>query len=180
MSWSDDPRVLNQWGTYSDAGGSIAGALSHLDYARDAARALHFQAEQMRQNAGQAQAAAQREAYSVEREAEYTASRALAVAAASGGGASDPTVVGLMARNAAEMAYRKQIALYEGDEQARMQKMGAEAKDYEAASARRAGNVAAMGKVYGAGTSLLRGYARDSSLMQRFGGDGPNTDGGVD
>lgn len=173
----DDPRMLNQAGTYLEAGGAIAGALSHLDYARRAQKALQFQAAQMRQNAGQAMAAAQRDAYSVEREAEYTASHALAVAAASGGGASDPTVVSLMARNAAEMAYRKQLALYEGQETARSMETGARAREFEAANAKSEGTRAAIASSYGAGTSLLRGYARDASLLQRFGGDGPDLSG---
>ena len=178
MSWSDNPRALNTYGTYAEAGGAIAGALSHLEYARQAQKAMQFQAEQMRQNAGQQMAAAQREAYGVEREAEYTASRALAVAAASGGGASDPTVVSLMSRNAAEMAYRKQVVLYEGTESARLMKTGADAKEYEGANARREGTQAAVAQSFGAGTSLLRGYARDASLLQRFGGDGPDMSGG--
>lgn len=177
MSWFDDPRALNQYGTYMEAGGAIAGALSHLDYARRAQKALQFQADQMRVNAGQAQAAAQRDAYSVEREAEYTASHALAVAAASGGGASDPTVVNLMARNAAEMAYRKQVALYEGQESARAMETGARAKEFEGNNAVSEGRRGAVSSAFGAGTSILRGYARDASLLQRFGGSGPDMSG---
>lgn len=177
MSWMDDPRALNQAGTYMEAGGAVAGALSHLDYARRAQKALAFQAAQMRTNAGQALAASQRDAYNVEREAEYTASHALAVAAASGGGASDPTVVSLMAKNAAEMAYRKQVALYEGQESARAMETGARARDFEGASAKAEGTRGAVSSAFGAGTSILRGYARDASLLQRFGGSGPDLSG---
>ena len=58
-----------------------------------------------------------------------------------------------MARNADQMAYRRQLALYEGDEAARGMRMGAAAKEYSGASARRAANEAAVGDVYGAGCS---------------------------
>jgi len=172
MNWNDEVQI-NDIGTWMSAGGSVAAALSHIQYGLEAQKAARFQAEQMRINAGQAQAGAQREASMVEREAEYTASRALAVAAASGGGASDPTVVNLMARNADQMAYRRQLALYEGDEAARGMRMGAAAKEYSGASARRASNEAAVSSVYGAGSSLLKGYARDLSLRKRFGGNAP-------
>ena len=174
MNWNDE-RSVNDIGTWMSAGGSFAAALSQIQYGLEAQKAAKFQADQMRINAGQAQAGAQRDAWSIQREAEYTASRALAVAAASGGGASDPTVVNLMARNADEMAYRRQLALYEGDEAARGMRMGAAAKEYSGANARRAANEAAVGSVYGAGSSLLKGYAKDLSLRERFGKRSPRS-----
>lgn len=178
-SWLDDAIALNNWSTMLEAGGSFAGALSTIQQGREAQKAAQFAAEQMRTNAGQQQAASQRAAYDIAREAEYTASRALAVAAASGGGASDPTVLNIIARNAQEMAYRRQMALYEGDEAARAMRMGAAAKEYEGASARRAANEAAIGQAAGGATSLLRGYAREASLRQRFGGSGPDMTGSI-
>lgn len=175
--WMNDPRLLNSVGSDVEAGGAIAGALSHLDYGLQAQKAMQFQAAQLRINAGQQMASSQRQAFDVQRESDYIASRALAVAAASGGGASDPTVVNLMARNAAEMAYRKSVALYQGENAAREMNMAADAKEYEGANLRRNATEVAASQVLGAGTSLLRGYARDASLRQRFGGDGPDLSG---
>lgn len=64
-------------------------------------------------------AAAQRSALSQERVANFVESRAKAVAAASGAGASDPSVVNLISRISAEGALRSLTSIYEGEERAR-------------------------------------------------------------
>ena len=69
--------------------------------------------------AGQALAVSQRDAAEARRQTELIASRSLAVAAASGGGVSDPTVVNLIANAAGEGEYRARVALYEGEARAR-------------------------------------------------------------
>lgn len=177
MAWYDDQTQLNNAGTWMGAGGWVAQALSQYQAGREAQKAANFQADQLRVNAGQAKASAQREAWSVQREADYVASKALAIAAASGGGASDPTVINLMARNAQEMAYRQQLALYEGDDQARAMRMKADATEYGGKLSRRQATESAMASGFGAGTSLLKGYARESSLRQRAGVTPPNAAG---
>lgn len=179
MSFLDDlmsdPRTLNNVGTAIEAGGQISGALNHVEFGQQAQQAAEFQAEQLRQNAGQAQAASQRQAFDVDRQSQYIASTALAHAAASGGGASDPTVVGLIARNAGEFAYRKAVALYQGNDRARLDNLQADAKEYEGSNINANSEKVAQSQMFAAGTSLLRGAARDSSLLQRFGGGGPKT-----
>lgn len=179
MSFLDDllnsPQALNSVGTGIEAAGSIIGGLSHIEFGQQAQQASEFQAAQLRQNAGQAQASAQHQAYDVDRQAQYTASSALATAAASGGGASDPTVVNLIARNAGEFAYRKSVALYQGDDKARLLNLQADAKEFEGSNTAANSNMVGMSQMFAAGTSLLKGSARDSSLLQRFGGGGPNT-----
>lgn len=171
----NDPRQLNAVGTALQAGGDFMGAYSHIQYGQQAAQASNFQAEQLRQQAGQAQAASQRDAYSVQREADYTASHALAVAAASGGGASDPTVIDLIARNAGEFAYRKSVALYQGNDRARLLNMQADAKEYEGKIIERNANQVATAQGIKGATSLLAGYERDASLAKKYGGGGPMT-----
>ena len=69
--------------------------------------------------AGQALAVSQRDAAEARRQSKLIASRSLAVAAASGGGVSDPTVVNLIANAAGEGEYRARVALYEGEARAR-------------------------------------------------------------
>lgn len=179
MSWFDDlmsnPTSLNDVGTSIEAGGQITGALSHMEFGRQAAQAASFQAAQLRQNAGQAQASAQRQAFDVDRQSQYIASTALAHAAASGGGASDPTVVNLIARNASEFAYRKAVALYQGDDKARLDNLQADAKEYEGANTKANSDKVGYAQLFSAGTTLMKGSARDASLLQRFGGGGPKS-----
>lgn len=163
----------NAAGTAAQVGGALLGGLSHLQFGLQAQQAAEFQAAQLRQNAGQAQASSQRTAMDVDKQAAYTASAALATAAASGGGASDPTVVNLIAKNAGEFAYRKAVALYGGDERARLDNLQAAAKEYEGANVRRNSTTVAAGQLFGADTTLIKGMAKGASMFERFGGGGP-------
>lgn len=174
-----DPRALNTWGSAIEAGGKILSAQGAIESGDEAKRAAEFEAEQLRYNAGQAQAAAQRQAFDTDRQTRMVMSRALAVAAASGGGASDPTVVNIIAQTAAEGAYRKAVDLYQGDDRARAMLAAAHAKEIEGASAQSASRKAALGQGFGAITSLLKGSERNASLYQRFGGGGPQTKSGT-
>lgn len=117
--------------------------------------------------AGVVIAASQRTAAEERRQADLIASRALAVAAASGGGVSDPTVVDILARTRGEGAFRAQVALYEGEERARAIRIsGAGGSDFDASSQVMAGaNAAAAGRLAKTGLSL---YAR-------YGMGGPGT-----
>jgi hypothetical protein len=85
------------------------------------------EAAQLEQQAGQVIAASQRDASEERKKTELIASRALAVASSSGGGAHDPTVANIIADIQGEGAYRQAVALYQGEEQARRLKMGATA-----------------------------------------------------
>lgn len=174
----NDPRQLNAVATGAEAGGAIVGGLSHIQFGQQAQQSAEYQAEQLRQNAGQTMASSQRSAFDVDRQAQYTASSALATAAASGGGASDPTVVNLIARNAGEFAYRKAVALYQGDDRARLMGMQADAKEFEGVNTQANSNQVGMSQMFAAGTSLLKGSARDASLLRRFGGGGPDVNPG--
>jgi hypothetical protein len=160
---------LDWFGAGMQVGGSVVAGF-------DARQQAQFQADQLRANAGQAQAAAQRSAAETDRQTQLILSRALAVAAAGGGGASDPTVVNLIAQDAAEGAYRKSVALYQGDDRARVLRLQADAKDYEGDSALVNGGMAAAGQSVKAGASILRGSARDQSLFERLGGGWPTVD----
>lgn len=174
-----DPRAMNSAGSTLDAAGSFIGGISHLEFGMQARAAAEYQAAQLRQNAGQAQASAQRQAFDVDRQSQYVASSALATAAASGGGASDPTVVNLIARNAGEFAYRKAVALYQGDDRARLMNMQADAKEYEGKNVEANSAMVAGAQFLQGGTSLMRGAAKGASLFQRFGGGGPRVSGSL-
>lgn len=160
--------------TAVQAGSTILSAIGQRKQARaydqagaSARVAADYEAAQLEQNAGQQQAAAQRQAREQERDSRLAMSRALAVAAASGGGASDPTVMNIMARLAGEGTYRSMVSLYQGDEKSRQMRDQAAATRYSgqvremdarsAAKAQRGGSVATL--LSGA-SSLYSKYAK--------------------
>lgn len=153
-------------------------------------KAGEFVAQQLEVNAGQAVAAAQRGAMDERRNARLVQSRALALSAASGGGALDPTIVNNLGRIAGEGTYRANVRLYEGAERARELRMAAAAKRFEgrlgieggeatAEAYRIAGETEAM-----KGTSaMLKGgaglIAPVKSLLEKYGNGGPSGDAAV-
>lgn len=164
---------------------SVAGtALQYQGYqqAAEAARvagrranvAAQFEAEQLEQQAGQVFAASQRNAMEEKRRADLLASRALALAAASGGGVSDPTVVNVIAGLKSEGSYRAAVALYRGQDEARKLRTGASARRFEGAVAEEGGILEGAGYETMAASSLLQGA---SSLFSRYGGGGGDTSG---
>lgn len=143
-------------------GGTVLSAVSGASSARAqgnaANAAAQYQARQMEQQAGQERASAQRKSIEERRRAQLASSRALALSAASGAGASDPTVIDIMGDLAGEGEYRALSAMYEGEEKARGSQMGATAKRYEGASAVAESRAKARNAILGGGMSLLQRY----------------------
>ncbi len=134
--------------------------------------AANFAAAQMEQNAGQEQAAAQRTALVEARNTRMVQSRAIALAAASGASASDPTVMKIIGDISGEGSYRQNLALYEGEERARQLKIAATATRMSGDIS--AGATLAQGRsiaLEGAGRLALGG----STLLSRYGYDSPAT-----
>ena len=119
-----------------------------------------FVAKQMEINAGTAQAIGQREAAEEMRQAKLVQSRIMAVAAASGGGASDPSVMNMISSQAGEGAYRAALAIYRGDDKARDLNMAAMAKRYEGEAAKSAGKTRAIGTLIGTASTLFSKYGQ--------------------
>lgn len=147
---------------------SAAGTLMSGNAARGAA---NFEAAQMKQQAGQERAVAQRQAIEQRRQAGLANSRVQAVAAASGAGATDPTVLNIEGNNAATGEYNALSALYSGEEKARGFEMSAAARKYEGATARQSA-------LLGAGGTLMGGAAKaygssPKSLNQKYAGEMP-------
>lgn len=94
------------------AAGSVATGIAQKN-------AADYQAEQQEQAGKEAFAASQRDADQKRREATLVQSRQQALAAASGGGASDPTIVRLMTQTAGQGELNAQTELYKGDQQKR-------------------------------------------------------------
>lgn len=138
-------------GKVVSAGGSIFGGIQK-------SKALKFEAKQLEGNAGLERAMSQREAMEERRQARLLNSRALAVAAASGGGTDDPTVVNLMADIEGEGEYRALSSLYSGETSARGMEAEAKARRKEAKNAKIAGFIDGASSILGAGSSLADRY----------------------
>lgn len=132
--------------------------------------AADFEAAQMEQQAGQVVAASQRDAEEQRRQSQLMQSRALALAAASGAGASDPTVVDLIAKTAGDGAYRAGVALYQGEERHRQLLLGADAKRYEGFIAEEGGELEAQARRTMALGSIVQG---GGSFYSKYGNNGP-------
>lgn len=127
-------RIEAQGYELQAAGSELTGAAALLAGYRTRLEA-EFEAQQNDVAAGQALAAAHRDAFLTQRDTTITLSRAQALAAASGGSAMDPGVVRLMGDIAGIGAYKAGVALYAGEESARILRMAAAGKRYEGASA---------------------------------------------
>jgi hypothetical protein len=146
--------------------------------------ASQFEAAQLDQQSGQSVAAAIQAANEQRRQAGLVQSRALALVAASGGGASDTTVMKLLARQAGEGAYRAGVALYQGEEQARKLRMAAATKRYEGDLAVQSANAKAGGYETTANayetTAAGNFLSGAGSLFAKYGMGGPKADGTTD
>lgn len=126
-----------------------------------------FEAAQLEQQAQEEQAVAQRKAHENLRKSRLMQSRALAIAASSGGGAMDPTVVKIIADLAGEGSYRAGMDLYEGESRARSLKMGAQARRLEGQAGLVSGRETASAYRFAAGSTLLTGVGQ--TLADKYG-----------
>lgn len=144
------PIALMAASTAISAGGTILGSNAE-------AKQLRGESDQLIEMAGQDRASSQREAAEQRRQARLLQSRALAVGAATGG-ASDPTVVNILANLEGEGEYRALTALYEGEEAARSKEMQARARRREAKNTKRAGLINAGSQVLQAASTMYSRY----------------------
>lgn len=150
-------------------GGNQAAKAAQTTAARQKTES-EFEAAQLEQNAGQAIASSQRDALEQQRQSRLVQSRALALASASGGAATDPTVVNLISDIAGQGAYRAGVALYQGADKARQLTMGADAKRYEGDVAIESGaNKAKAYRIAG----ITGAFSSASTLFGKYGGGGP-------
>lgn len=163
---------LTVLGMFTQASGAHAAGNAAMSNAQAQAQADAFKAAQYEQQAGQSIATGQRQAIEQKRQAQLLQSRALAVAAASGAGASDPTVVHLIAQIGGEGAYRAAVAMYDSEEKARQLRLNAAASRYEGDAALLGGEAQKSAYDTSAVSSLLSGAG---TLYTRFGMGGPKT-----
>lgn len=160
--------LISYAGLALQAGGAAASYNTSEKAAKARKAAAEFEAQQLEQNASQSLAAAQRQAAETQRTGTYTESRARALAAASGGSATDPTVISNIAALAGETAYRKSLDLYQGEERARQLRLSAAATrmtgDIGAAASIGQGQAALIQGGSGIASELARNYRPRSSL----------------
>ena len=136
-------------------------------------------AQQYRINAGQQMAAGESAAAGQDLQTQLTMSRALAVAAASGGGAKDPGVITQMSRLAGYGAYARQVDIYNGEEAARALNDKATASEYSGEvalaggeQAKAASDLAVKGTAISGASSLFSKYASGGPSTSNAGGAG--------
>lgn len=165
------PVAMNLMGSFMGKEGADTAADATRTQSILQRRAAEFTALQLEQRGGQAEAIAQRKARADNLNTELITSRQLAVAAASGGGASDPTIINLIAKTNAVGAMRSAIDLYEGEEQNRQLRLQAAAKRYEGDLGVQASESKASAYETQGTASLLSGFG---SLFAKYGMGGPN------
>jgi len=143
------------------AAATVMSAGAQIRQGKQAQSAANDEAAQLEQNAGQQIASSQRAALSDEQQARLAQSRALAVAAASGGGASDPTIVGILSRLNGEGTYRSMVDLYQGQERARQLNDQASAARYKGESAASNSKLSAAATLVSGSSSMYSKYAAD-------------------
>lgn len=157
------PLITSVLGTALSAKGSSDSADASIESGEFTAQSYiaqgDYAAKQLRVNAGQDQAAAQVAAGEERRKYALLQSKALAFAAASGGGAVDPTVLKIISGLAGDGSLAVRSRLYAGDESARGKREQANAAEYNArinadATRRGAKNAADYYKTKGIGTVL--------------------------
>lgn len=149
------PIALAVGGAALQAGGTIVGANSQ-------ATELNSQADQLDTMAGQDRASGQRAAAEQLRQSRLLQSTGQARAAATGG-ASDPTVVNILANLEGEGKYRALTALYDSEETARSKEMQGIDKRKEAGNVKTAGLLGAVGSLLSSGSSLYSRFGGGSS-----------------
>lgn len=142
---------------YWDSGSSLVKAFGQYQSGRNSLKAAKFEATGLRRQANSAAGTGQRRAASIRRSANMTKGRAMAVAAASGGGAADASVLASLADIETEGLYAEQVAMYEGEEAAIGLRDRANAIVYQGRLARKAGDIAAVTTVLSAGSKAFSG-----------------------
>ncbi len=169
--------VVSTIGQIQKAKAQKAAGKAELVAAQHRASLLEATAASRRQEAGQQRAASQRNLIAERRKGAFVSSRARAVAGASGGATTDPTIVSILGDIDLESEYRASLALYEGEEAARGLERDAETDLAEARGevyagqvSRAAGRAAAMRTYLSAGAGILRS---GSALYEKYATEPP-------
>lgn len=164
-------------GTLMQVGGGLSAADAMKAQGTQQRVEKNFEAQQMRENAGQEVAASQRQAIDVNHQYKLIASRALALGGASGAGMSDPTMAGILTDIGAEGSYKAATAIYEGASKARKLEIGAEGAEIEGEVAEKAGYAKAKAMQTQVIGSVLQS-AGSMGMYAKYGMGNPTPTGG--
>lgn len=131
--------------------------------------AANYEAEQLEVQAGQERATAQRNMIEQRRRERIVQSNLQAAAAASGAGATDPTVARLSSDIAVEGQYRALSELFSGEERARGLEGQASARRYEGQVGYQAGKARAASTRTGALATIASGVGQGATLYGKYG-----------
>lgn len=156
-------------GTLMSGIGTLVSADTSIKSGKAQRTAAQFTASQLDQNANAAMATGQRLSADERLKAELLASRAIAVAGASGGDVTSPSVSKLIADISGRGAYNAGVVLYDAEERARKMSLGAQTTRYEGELAADGGYSKAGAQLFGGAASL----AKSASLFGKYGRGGP-------
>jgi hypothetical protein len=153
---------LQAAGTAVSAMGTIAGGKAAQQAGQAGAQGKVFEAKQLEQAAMESRASQQRVAMERRREGTLLNSKLQARAAASGGGASDPTIVNLAEGIAGRSEYGALLEMYKGENRARGledqavgSRMTADALIREGEMKNKAAKMSAIGTIIGGAGSMF-------------------------
>jgi len=163
---ADPMTIVAVVGTVLSVGGQVMGAMQAQAQGEAQQKALNARAEAERRQAVQAGAEAQQKAIQDQRRAAYVLSNERAAAAASGAGASDPTIATNEGRIGAQGQYNFDTSLYAGNVRAANLETQASYDTWEGEQAKAAGDARMVTGLTGAAGSALSG---GKSLYEKYG-----------
>lgn len=170
------PLALTAAGTAISAMGTIAGGNAAAEAGERQQEAYYYRAKQEEQAAQESRASAQRAALEKRREGRFLQSKLQARAAASGGGADDPTVLNLSADIARRSEYDALFDMYRGENRARGledeafgSRMTGDAARIEGIQKKKASRIAAIGTIIGGASSMASTYSNYSRGLPVYG-----------
>lgn len=165
------PMIAMVASTVMSAGSAYMQGRAANEAGKAQQNAAEFNARQLEVNAGQQRASAQRQMIEDVRQKTLAQSRAQAVAAAQGASSLDPSIIDIMGGLENEGRYNAAVTMYEGENAARGLEGDATASRYEGAQARaagkaakRAGTMAAIGKLVSGGADIYNKYQGSAAL----------------
>lgn len=157
--------ALTAAGTAVSAAGTIAGGNAAADAGRRTQQSMEFRAKQEDQAANESRAVSQRSAMEKQREGRFALSSLQARAAASGGGADDPTIINLGGNIAQRSEFDALFDMSKGENRARGledeavgSRLTGDAAVAEGAAKQSASQLSAAGTIIGGAGSMYRTY----------------------
>lgn len=149
--------------TIASLAGTAVSAIGTIAAGRDAQRQANYEAAQFDVRAKEERAQAQKESLDVARKRRLALSRLQAIAAASGFGASDPSVLDLLGETAKYGTFEEQMARYGGTSRAAGLRAEAEGRRMAGSARARQSYFNAAGTILGGVSSMFRKYGQGAT-----------------